>query len=86
MRDLKLQDSVLRNLEIIGEAVGRIPPEVKDQYRHIPWRKIKAMRNFLIHEYDDVDLRIVWEVITKEIPTVKKEILRILKEYKKQKP
>lgn len=53
-----VQDSVIRNLEIIGEAVKNLPAEVKRQHPGVPWRSITALRNVLIHEYFGVDLSI----------------------------
>jgi uncharacterized protein with HEPN domain len=58
-------DAVVRNLEIIGEAVRNIPEEVKHKYSIIPWRKMVKLRNILIHEYSGVDESILWEVIKK---------------------
>ena len=62
------QDAVYRRLEIIGEAANRLPDEFKRQYPLIPWIKIVGMRNVLIHEYDGIDLQLVWETIQKDIP------------------
>lgn len=69
-----VQDGVVRELEIIGEAVKNLSDEIKDKYQSIPWRDIADMRNKLIHEYFGVDLEAVWEVIEKDLPVLKKEI------------
>lgn len=60
--DSMVQDAVIRNLEVIGEAVRSLPPELKRRHPEIPWRSITALRNVLIHEYFGVDLEIVWRV------------------------
>jgi uncharacterized protein with HEPN domain len=73
-----IQDAVLRNLEIIGEASRNISPEIKDQYPQVPWRKINGMRNKLIHEYTTVDIKTVWNVLQVELPELKKHALQIL--------
>lgn len=61
------QDAVYRRLEIIGEAANRLPDEFRNQYPLIPWTKIVGIRNVLIHEYDGIDLDLVWETIQKDI-------------------
>ena len=64
---MSLQDAVLRRLEIIGEAVKRIPLDYKDKYPDIPWRQVAGMRDILIHGYDEVDLELVWRSISSEM-------------------
>ncbi len=60
--------AVIREFEIIGEAVGKLPDELKSRFPDIPWREIKDFRNLLIHEYFGVDLEIVWDAIRAELP------------------
>lgn len=78
-----IQDSVVRNLEIIGEAVKNLPKDVKKQYPEVPWRSITALRNILIHEYFGVDLKIVWRVVSKRLPLLRRHILIILSKDKR---
>jgi uncharacterized protein with HEPN domain len=68
MHDDMLRAAVERNLGIIGEAARRISEELKHEHPEIPWRKIIAQRNVLIHEYDDIDYREIWQVITFHLP------------------
>lgn len=68
LSDTKSQDSVIRRLEIIGEAARRISEENRKAYPNLPWREMIGMRNFLIHDYDDVDIHIVWETVKKDLP------------------
>lgn len=63
-----LRAAVERNIGIIGEAARRISEELKQEHPEIPWRKIIAQRNVLIHEYDDIDYKEIWEVVTFHLP------------------
>ncbi|HEY8214873.1 MAG TPA: DUF86 domain-containing protein [Methylocystis sp.] len=74
-----IQDAVIRNFEIIGEAASRIAPDVRAE-TPIPWKRIIAFRNRLIHAYWGVDLVLVWDVIRNELPPLKSEVERLLRE------
>jgi uncharacterized protein with HEPN domain len=67
-RDIEKQDAVIRRLEIIGEASRRLSEEIKAAYPEVPWRKMIGMRNIIIHEYDDVDMNVVWETAKDWLP------------------
>ena len=73
-------DAVIRNLEIIGEATGNVPEEVRSIYPEIPWKKMVGLRNFLIHEYFGVDESIVWEVVTTNLKDIKPLVLKAVQE------
>lgn len=66
--DTQIQDAVIRRLEIIGEASRRISPQTKNTNPGIPWNEMIGMRNMMIHDYDDVDLEIVWDTIQRDLP------------------
>jgi len=83
VKDKKTVYAVTRAVEIIGEAVKNIPGKVKRRYSEIPWKKMAGMRDKLIHEYFGVDLRRVWNVVEKDIPTLKPLFERILKDFEK---
>lgn len=62
----------------MGEAVKKIPDEIKNKYSVIEWRKIAGMRDILIHQYFDVDLEILWDIIKNRLPELKVKISEIL--------
>ena len=65
--DQKTIDAVVRNLEIIGEAVKSLPPELLDQRPDIPWNQIARFRDIVVHHYFKVDLDVVWDVVQNQI-------------------
>ena len=72
-----LQDALIRCLEVLGEAVKRLSPELRDQHRDLPWRGMAGMRDLLIHAYDRVDLEEVWQAY-QQFPAIRKRMLDIL--------
>jgi uncharacterized protein with HEPN domain len=76
--DRMLVLSLIRELEIIGEAASKISAETRSQNTSIPWQDISGMRNRLIHAYFDVDLDIVWSTVSRDLPTLKAELEKIL--------
>ena len=79
LKSISTQDAVIRRLEIIGEAVKNIPPEFRDEYPDIPWRKIAGLRDVLIHGYFGVDLDLTWGIVKGDLPELERKIARILK-------
>ncbi len=78
----QVQDAVVRNIEIIGEAVNKInsaAPGFIEQYPQIPWAQMRGMRNVAIHEYFFVDLQIVWTTVRQDFPRLKQQIDALLK-------
>ncbi|ODT38321.1 MAG: nucleotidyltransferase [Lautropia sp. SCN 70-15] len=61
-------DATVRNLELIGEAATRIPQDVRDTNPHIPWRRVIATRNRLIHGYLGIDDDTLWSIVTSDVP------------------
>jgi uncharacterized protein with HEPN domain len=75
---IQIQDAVIRRLEMIGEASSRISMELQKTHSDLPWEKMKSMRNFLIHEYDDIDFKIVWDTVKNNLPPLIVELQKIL--------
>lgn len=74
-----VQDAVIRQFEIIGEATKHISETFRKRHPDIPWEKMAGMRDKLIHDYIDVDLWVIWDTAKKHLPIVKKQIKKILK-------
>ena len=74
------QDAVIRALEVIGEAARRLSQQSKDAISEIPWSKLTGMRNILIHQYDNVDLDLVYDTVMESLPPLIAQIRNILGE------
>ena len=75
--DRRTRDAVLRNLEVLGEAVRNVPPAIRDANPQVPWAKIVGMRNILTHAYFAVDNDIVWDVVANHVAPLLTELRRI---------
>lgn len=80
IQDWRNRDAVIRNFEIIGEAANRVDENLKAKYPQVEWMPAITMRNFLIHEYFEVDMQAVWKTIKNDLPTFKLYMLEILKD------
>lgn len=76
--DKKTINAVIRSIEVIGEAAGKIPKTLRNRYPDVPWKKIVGMRNKLIHEYFGIDLEILWKVVTEDVPSLRAPIEKML--------
>ncbi len=80
--DELIQTWVVYHLQIIGEAIGKLSDKLKGLYPEIPWKKIRGMRNILVHDYFGIDLDIVWSVIEFELPDLKDHICSMIEKEK----
>ena len=83
MKNRMIQDAVIRNFEIIGEATKRLSTEFREKYSEIPWRRIAGLRDVLIHDYLRVDLEEVWGIIQEYLPEFKVKVQSIIQNTKK---
>jgi uncharacterized protein with HEPN domain len=74
LADTQCQDAVIRRLEVIGEAVRRISEQTRAALSGVPWKDMVAMRNVMIHKYDDVDLAVVWDTVQLHLPGLVREL------------
>jgi len=78
VNDKKTLYAVIRCLEVLGEAVRKIPDDTRNEYSEMPWQEIAGMRNKLIHEYFGIDTETIWDTIKDDLPALKKTVERIL--------
>jgi uncharacterized protein with HEPN domain len=72
--NVQLQDAVIRRLLVIAEAARRVSETTRQTLTNVSWQEVNGMRNRLVHEYDDVNLNIVWDVVQEEIPSLIEEL------------
>ncbi|MFX0183077.1 MAG: DUF86 domain-containing protein [Candidatus Hodarchaeota archaeon] len=80
-KDSKTVDAVIRNLEIIGEAVKNLSSEIIEKYPSVDWSGATTMRDRLIHGYFGVDVSIVWETINSDLPKLRKQVEKIWQDF-----
>ena len=79
LADGKTARAIIRSIEVIGEAASKVSDDIRNKYPDVPWNKIVAMRNRLIHVYFDIDFKTVWQTVRKNLPTLIEQIQEILK-------
>jgi len=77
-KDARTQDAVIRNIEIIGEAVKNLSDELRDANPDVPWKRMAGMRDRMIHGYFGVDIDLVWEVVETHVPELRGRVERLL--------
>ena len=76
--DGRTQDAVIRNFEVIGEAAKRIPGDYRENHPLIPWRALSGFRDVLIHQYEGVSVAEIWQIIERDLKTLREAIIKIL--------
>lgn len=72
--------AVVKNIEIIGEAANMLTSEYQSTHPDTPWKKVKGMRNYIVHEYFQVDDIVVWDVVTNSLPELREQVTRYISE------
>jgi uncharacterized protein with HEPN domain len=67
-KDMLCQDAVIHRLEIIGEAAGKVSAETRQKYTSIPWQAMKSTRNVAIHQYDSIEIEVIWDIVQHDLP------------------
>lgn len=73
-----LQDGIVRELEIVGEASRNLSDEFRHGHEEVPWAQIIGLRNRITHEYFNLNLDIIWEIVRDDVPTLKQQVLNLL--------
>jgi uncharacterized protein with HEPN domain len=76
-KDRKLQDAIIRRLQIIGEASTKIPRFIKQNNSEIPWETMQNLRNVIIHTYFEASINRIWKVITEDLVSLKENLLKL---------
>lgn len=78
MADTQCQDAVIRRIEIIGEAARRVSEDSREAHPQLPWQAMVGMRNVMIHDYDDIDLGVVWETVQNDLSPLVKHLEEVV--------
>jgi uncharacterized protein with HEPN domain len=73
-----IQDAVIRNFEIIGEATKRLSPELRSKYSDVPWQQMAGLRDVLIHDYLKVNINLVWQIVENNLSDLKTQVTAIM--------
>lgn len=77
-----VQDAVVRNLQVLAESTQRVSESVKSKYPETDWKAISGFRNILAHDYLGLDLKLIWSVVDKRLPHLRREVERMLEDTK----
>jgi uncharacterized protein with HEPN domain len=75
-----MQDAVMHQIEIIGEASNSISDEFRERHSLLPWMQMRAIRNKIVHDYRGINLHIIWDTVLNDLPALKKQVQSLLGE------
>ncbi len=76
--DIKTQDAVMRNLQILAESTQRLSDSLKERHPEVDWRNISGFRNVAVREYLSIDLKMIWDIVEQDLPVLDEQIEAIL--------
>ncbi len=79
-KDDMMYYAVVKNIEMMGEAANMLTTEFQQAHNETPWKMVKGMRNYIVHEYFQIDSIVVWEVVTKELAPLRAQIEKYISE------
>lgn len=82
--DKRTYFAVVKNIEIIGEAVYKLTNEFKDSESELPWTLMEKMQHVLVHDYYNISAEIVWDVVKVDLPSIKPQLIQLYKKYNNQ--
>lgn len=82
--DKRTYFAVVKNIEIIGEAVYKLTNEFKDSEPELPWTLMEKMRHVLVHDYYNISAEVVWDVVTVDLPSIKPQLIQLYKKFNNQ--
>ena len=80
LENLMMQDAVMHQIGIIGEASNDISDEFQEKHLNLPWMQMRAIRNKIVHDYRGINLHIIWETVQNDLPALKEQVRKILGE------
>jgi uncharacterized protein with HEPN domain len=78
--DVRTQDAVLRNLQVIGEATKKLSPELRQENPDLPWKAMAGLRDRIVHDYFGINSEVVWTVVSRELPPLLPQVAALLEE------
>lgn len=80
MDNFMMQDAIMRQIEIIGEASNSVSDEFQEKHQELPWFQMRGIRNKIVHDYRGINLDIIWDTVVNNLPPLKKQVQDILGE------
>ena len=80
LENFMMQDALMRQIKIIGEASNGISNDFQEQHENLPWSQMRAIRNKIVHDYRGINLHVIWETVQNDLPALKKQVQNILNE------
>jgi len=80
LENLMMQDAVMYQVEIIGEASNSISDSFQEKHPSLPWMQMRAIRNKIVHDYRGINLQIIWDTVVNDLPALKKQVRKLLGE------